>query len=153
MLKHRLRIKGIYIYNIKLLFYSYFYCYCHYYRLLINLTRIICVCTYFINNNRYELIQQSKVVLVCLELDYQNDWNSKLELANNRGFKQPRPVIPLFLESRNQYFPDTEISAQCFLGRSDAKVFDISSFSFNSLHQDNIGISPLQMELERLIGI
>ena len=107
----------------------------------------------FINNRRYKLIQQSKVVLACLELAYQNDWNSKLELANNRGFKQPRPVIALFLESRNQNFPDTEISAQCFLGRSDTKVFDISSFSFNSLHQDNIGISPLQMELDRLIGI
>jgi hypothetical protein len=39
-------------------------------------------------NHRYNLIQHSKVVLACLEVAYQTDWNCILELGNNRGFKR-----------------------------------------------------------------
>ena len=115
-------------------------------------------------NERYELIKRSKVILLFLEETTQTDWNVKLELGNNRGFKRPRPVIPFFIESRNDNFPDNEIQAHCFLGKSDTRVFDIWKFIkksniadvYNSIQdiklQDaEFGIDPLDLELINLV--
>ena len=46
----------------------------------------------------HELIKKSKIILLCLDKATEADWNCILELGNNRGFKSPRPVIPLLLE-------------------------------------------------------
>ena len=84
-------------------------------------------------NERYKLIQQSKIILLCLDLDTQNDDNIILELGNNRGFKYPRPVIPLFLEPpQKKGFPDNEMKVHCHLGDSTTKIFDISNYITNT---------------------
>ena len=100
---------------------------------------------------KYKIIQESKVILACLNVAYQSDMTSKLELANNRGFKHPRAVIPIFLEPRNPNFPDNEIAAHCYLGQPDAKVFDISSLLTTAdLMSSDAGISPIDIELDNL---
>ena len=118
---------------------------------------------------RYELIKKSKIILLCLDKVIEADWNCILELGNNRGFKPPRPVIPLLLEPRNENFPNNEMRAYCLMGRTDTRVFDISSFIENisskkdivNQNNDNdetvfltstsLGVDPLDLELDNLI--
>ena len=111
-------------------------------------------------NQKYEIIEKSKIILLCLDKRTQEDWNVILELGNNRAFKRPRPVIPIFLEPQNDSFPNNEIKAQCFLGRPDAKVFDISNLvpvpkdggkKLNLPEVElSLGVDPIDLELDNL---
>ena len=122
---------------------------------------------------RIELIKKSKLILLCLDEATQTDDYVVFELGNNRGLHRPRPVIPLFLEPRNLYFPDDEIKVHCFMGRNSVKVYDISKFVENSSDSINdvvnsddirinniekespdaiIGVDPLDLELQCLIN-
>ena len=85
-------------------------------------------------NQRYELIKHSRVILLCLDMATQNDNHITLQLGNNRGFKHPRPVIPMFLELRKKNFPDKEIQVHCILGNPETKIFDISNCIENPLY-------------------
>ena len=87
-------------------------------------------------NARYDLINQSKIILLCLDIATQNDDSVALELGNNRGFKRPRPVIPLFLEPHQQNFPDNEIKVHCLMSHPDTKIFDISNLLDNFTYLD-----------------
>ena len=104
-------------------------------------------------NERFALIKKSKIVVLCLETGTQNDEGIIVELGNNRGFKQPRPVVPLFLEAQNTNFPNNMIKAHCFITLDKNKVFDISNFISNSDHLNSpVGIDPLDLELNNLIN-
>ena len=109
-------------------------------------------------NERFDLIKKSKLVLLCLEAGTQRDESVILELGNNRGFKHPRPVIPLFLEARNASFPNNEIKAHCFMTLDDTVVFDISNCISNNsdavkASSDSIvGIDPIDLELNTMIN-
>ena len=79
-----------------------------------------------------ELVKQSKVILFCLETVTQTDKECQFILKRDQlALKRPRPVIPLFLEPRTKSFPDNEIKVHCYMGRSDTKIFDVSSFNTN----------------------
>ena len=105
------------------------------------------------------IISKSKVILCILDQAYQTNQDCLFELQSNREMNNPRPVIPLFIETPSDVFPDNEIQAHCQMALPTTKTFDISNF-IQPFYDDSyvknadlsslVGIDSLELEMDKL---